>query len=189
LVITKEREKLLQAIVYFAQHTKNCSKTKLLKLLFLLDFEHFKLTGRSVTGLDYFALPLGPVPATVLAEFEQPADDFEQSIDVVREPFFNFRRQRVTAKTDFNSSLFSRRELRLLEEIATKYREQTATEMVDVVHAENGVWDRVWNGGSGVGCRIPYELAIEGNPHEKEILEMQQDYQVILKTSRKHKAA
>ena len=43
--IYHHREKLLNAIVYFANHTKSCGKTKLYKLLYYLDFTHFKETG------------------------------------------------------------------------------------------------------------------------------------------------
>jgi hypothetical protein len=59
MLITYERNKLINAIVYFAQNTQHLGKTKLFKLLYLLDFEHFRQTGRSVTGLDYYACCVG----------------------------------------------------------------------------------------------------------------------------------
>ena len=62
------REKLVNAIIYFAKKTKCPSLVKMFKLLFFLDFYHFKLTGRSVTNLDYFALPFGPVPTNFYDE-------------------------------------------------------------------------------------------------------------------------
>lgn len=37
-------------------------KTKLNKLLFYIDFYHFRNTGNSITGLQYNAIPWGPVP-------------------------------------------------------------------------------------------------------------------------------
>lgn len=52
-------EKLINAIIYFCTNTQVCMKTKLFKLLYLLDFEHFKVTGKSVTGLEYKAWKLG----------------------------------------------------------------------------------------------------------------------------------
>ena len=62
MIITHHREKLINAIIYFAKNTTYCGKTKLLKLLYFLDFYQFKQTGKSVTGLDYFAWKMGPVP-------------------------------------------------------------------------------------------------------------------------------
>ena len=35
--------------MYFASNTRHCGKAKLFKLLHLLDFTHFRETGRSVT--------------------------------------------------------------------------------------------------------------------------------------------
>jgi len=49
MLIGRERQKLIQACVYFAANTQGCGKVKLFKLLYLLDFAHFRETGRSVT--------------------------------------------------------------------------------------------------------------------------------------------
>lgn len=58
------REKLLHAILFFSSRVKTPSKVKIFKLLYFLDFEHFKETGRSVTNLDYYAMTLGQFPKT-----------------------------------------------------------------------------------------------------------------------------
>jgi len=63
LLKNHNNERLVQAIVYFAHHTRSLGKVKLFKLLYLLDFEHFRQTGRSVTGQEYRAWKMGPVPA------------------------------------------------------------------------------------------------------------------------------
>ncbi|MFC1858011.1 Panacea domain-containing protein [Thermodesulfobacteriota bacterium] len=39
-----------------------------MKLLYFLDFIHFKHTGKSVTGLDYYAWQMGPVPRDLYEE-------------------------------------------------------------------------------------------------------------------------
>ena len=66
------QQKTLNSIIYFVKHTKNCRKTKLFKLLFFLDFIHFKKFGTSVTGYDYIAMPYGPVPVKL---YEQITND------------------------------------------------------------------------------------------------------------------
>ena len=53
--IDHSREKLINAILYFVKNTQNCGKLKTLKLLYFLDFIHYKEIGRSVTGLEYYA--------------------------------------------------------------------------------------------------------------------------------------
>ncbi len=68
MIVTHHRAKLINAIIYFANRTKYCGKTKILKLLYFLNFTHFKQTSKSVTGLDYFAWEMGPVPKVLFEE-------------------------------------------------------------------------------------------------------------------------
>lgn len=82
MLISHERDKLINAILFFGKETKNCGKTKLFKLLYFLDFEHFKQTGRSVTGLEYHAWKMGPVPVTLYDEFNSPSLDLKKSINI-----------------------------------------------------------------------------------------------------------
>lgn len=160
---THEREKLINAIVFFAEKTKHCGKTKLFKLLFLLDFGHFRRTGRSVTGLAYYAWDRGPVPADLYNELDdEPSADFSSAVDIVPERVANYQQLKIVPKRAFDPAHFSTRELHLLDSIAAVYRDKTAKEMVDVTHAENGVWDRVYANGAGRWAPIPYELAVEG---------------------------
>jgi len=62
MIITHQRDKLINAIIYLSSNTNYCGKTKLMKLLYFRDFKHFRQTGKSVTGLDYYAWEMGPVP-------------------------------------------------------------------------------------------------------------------------------
>jgi uncharacterized phage-associated protein len=170
MLLDYDRSKLLNAIVFFALNTQNCSKTKLFKLLFLLDFEHFKATGRSVTGLKYHALPMGPVPLETFSEFDEPREDFTATVQIVPENYHGYLRQLVVPRKEFQSDCFTRRERKLLEEISGTYRTQNASEMVEVTHAEGGVWDQVYNNKAGLGDEIPYELAMVGLPDEDAIV-------------------
>lgn len=52
MLTNHERQKLVEAVLYFATNVKKLGKVKLFKLLYFLDFEHFRDTGRSVTGMD-----------------------------------------------------------------------------------------------------------------------------------------
>jgi hypothetical protein len=70
MFVSRDREKLLNAIIYFLRETKHCHTLKLFKLLNFSDFEHFRQTGRTIFGLDYRALPKGPVPTTLLDEIK-----------------------------------------------------------------------------------------------------------------------
>jgi uncharacterized phage-associated protein len=151
--------------VFFAKNTRYCGKIKLFKLLYLLDFDHFKETGRSVTGAEYSAWKLGPVPVQLDEEWEAPSADFSAAVDIVPTSAGTFIRQEVRPKVDVNEDYFTPRQLKLMDGLARKYRDTTAPEMIDVTHAENGAWARIWADGAGRNNTIPYELAIN-SAHE-----------------------
>ena len=66
--LSPEREKLINAIIFFCTNTERCYKLKLMKLLYYLDFWHFKETGRPVTNQIYKAWKMGPVPQQIYKE-------------------------------------------------------------------------------------------------------------------------
>src|SRR4030042_2518490 len=56
------RQKLINAVLFFAKETRHTNMTKLMKLLNFFEFEHFNATGYPSIGLKYFAFEKGPVP-------------------------------------------------------------------------------------------------------------------------------
>lgn len=72
----RSREKFIQAILYFAHNVAALGKVKLFKLLYLLDFDHYRQTGRSVTGLEYRAWKMGPVPAELVQQWDALEDGY-----------------------------------------------------------------------------------------------------------------
>lgn len=175
-ILTKfERLRLLQTIVFFAQNVAFCGKIKLFKLLYLFDFEHFKQTGKSATGLDCQAWKFGPVPVEVMEEWDAMNDDLGQLIRIVEEVVFDYTRQTVNVKpgVQFDDDEFTPRQLSILQDLVTKYNETFSPEMIDVTHAQNGAWSKVWQNGQGRGEPIPYSLALSDDvPHLKAIQEI-----------------
>lgn len=177
MLISRNREKLINAIIYFASHTQHCGKVKLFKLLFLLDFSHFRETGRSVTGLDYRAWKMGPVPFTLVQEWDAPEEDLARAIDIVPEKVIDFVRERVVPKVAFDDSMFTRRELRLMQDLSTHFANELTKPLIGFTHEERGPWDKIWDGGRGNNERIPYVLAIpDTDPNREAILESAREY-------------
>ncbi|WP_424362949.1 Panacea domain-containing protein [Methylocystis parvus] len=168
MLISREREKLIQAIVFFVQNTKKCGKVKLFKLLYFLDFEHFKATGRSVTGLDYFAWKMGPVPVSLFDEIETPQPDMAEALHFEERAIRNGQHVMLVIKPHalFSDRHFSRRELELMRSLAAEYRDAEADDMVEATHLENTPWDRVFVQEGRRQQLIPYELAVR--PDERE---------------------
>lgn len=80
----KYPKKLLNSILYFSKNVKYPSQVKIFKLLFFLDFIHFKQTGRSVTNLDYYAWDFGPVPKDLWTKIKNKdlPEDFQNAISL-----------------------------------------------------------------------------------------------------------
>lgn len=175
---------MINAIIYFANRTRNLGKIKLFKLLYLLDFEHFRQTGRSVTGLEYYAWKLGPVPVALGQEWEEPEPDMAQAVAIEPEKVIDYVRERVIARAEFDDSHFSKRELRIMADLVEQYRDELSHRMIDVTHAENGAWARVWNNGRGLNRPIDYELSLaENDPHRAAILEFAREHQALVQTA------
>ena len=156
MIVTFNREKLLNAIVYFAMNTKYCGKTKLLKLLYFLDFMHFKQTGKSVTGLDYFAWEMGPVPKDLFEELSgsmQP--DMKATINELPTEGF----QKIQPKRKLDRKYFSDKEMKLMEDISFIFNDAKADDMVESTHLKNEPWDLTKK--KGLFQKIDYMLAID----------------------------
>ncbi len=166
------RKKLINAIVFFASSTQFCGKIKLFKLLYLLDFEHFSKTGKSVTGFEYQAWKFGPVPTDLMEEWEELGPDLAQAVHIVEEQVYDFARQtvKVNEGMQFDDEFFTPRQLSIMQTLADKYRETYSPEMIDVTHEQNGAWDKVWQNGQGAHKVIPYDLSLGENALNRDVL-------------------
>jgi uncharacterized phage-associated protein len=168
MLISHEREKLIQAVIYFAENTKFCGKIKIFKLLYFLDFEHYKITGRSVTGLKYCAWKMGPVPTELFDELESPEPDMAGALEFSEIPTYRGKpMMSIKPIKSFSSELFTKRELKLLESLAREYRETKADDMIEATHLENLPWDKVYNKEASPRAEIPYEYALRPNEREE----------------------
>jgi uncharacterized phage-associated protein len=177
-----EREKLINAVVYFASNTAHCGKIKLIKLLYLLDFEHFRQTGRNVTGLDYSAWKLGPVPAAFFQEWEQWQPDFAEAIRIQPERVYNYDLLRVVPTVDFDDSHFTPRELRLMQQLAERFRDERSQPLINFTHAELGPWAKIWESGRGFNQHIPYSLAIRDDDEHAEAVREHADERASMRS-------
>jgi uncharacterized phage-associated protein len=185
-----ERNRLVQAVVFFASNTQHCGKIKLFKLLYLFDFEHFRQTGKSATGLDYQAWKFGPVPVELMEEWEELGDDLARVVSIEFEKVIDHTRQSVKVKPGvvFDDEDFTARQLRIMQELVDQYSGNYSEKMIDVTHAQNSAWDKVWQDGQGAHKPIPYELAIgEETPDREALLTIAQEqamYQAALQAAR-----
>lgn len=168
MLITHEREKLIDAIDFFTKKTKYCGLTKLFKLLFFLDFIHFRQTGRSVTKLEYFAWPRGPVPRKLFFEMKgTEKSDLQEHVKVLdpaafREDQNSKKPTKIRVTKGFKKKYFTKRELKIMEELAEVFKDAKAVEISEVSHLPGTPWDKTVRG-KGMNAAIDYMLALDGS--------------------------
>ena len=132
--------KIANVIAYFSEHME-LYKTKLNKLLFYTDFGYYKRMGYSMTGLTYRAIPLGPVPAQFDKLFNKLSDD--NLINISQEPINDTGNYGDLIKSciSFDASLFEPDEEMILKEVASKFKDFYAKQMVELSHQEKA-WEQ-----------------------------------------------
>ena len=173
MLINHNREKLLNAIIFFLKNTKYCGITKLCKLLYYLDFMHFRETGRSVTGLDYFAWDFGPVPQTLYFELKNPSQELKAHIRKVLVSESGF--EKLLPLKEFSNKHFCKRELKILQDIVYIFKDAKAKDITDASHLPNHPWDKTIKE-KGEKKRIDYLLAIDNT---EKSLNMEEAMQII----------
>lgn len=155
--------KLNNAILFFAKNTNRCYKTKLIKLLYYLDFIHFEQTGSSVTNIIYEAWEMGPYNKNLSEMISSP--NVEQINYFIPETIIYDDYEGILIKPNNNIDVdfdeFSNREIRLMNEIANEFKNHSAKDMIKATHLESNPWDIVFNVNNQKREVIPYKLALE----------------------------
>ena len=166
------REKLINAIVFFLKKTKFCGKIKLFKLLYFLDFLHFKQTAKSVTGLRYFAWKMGPVPMDLFFELNNPGEDLAKCVYIPKETAAN-ELFNMKPRCNFDKRYFTPREIRLKEQLAYIFKDAKAANMSDVSHLPNLPWDKTIKT-KGKKAEIDYFLALDDQKDSLSLAEVRE---------------
>lgn len=185
MLVNRERDKLLSAIIYFVRTTKYCHTLKLFKLLNFLDFEHFRQTGRTVTGLRYSAWVMGPVPDDLWNEIVKGGDaDMRAAITIIEDDGQpsraalrtidhgddwqgeqkQYKKQILKPKRAFDKAIFTKRELMIMDRLTEFFKEFRGVDMSEFSHKARQPWSRVFNGGEGDRNPIPIELSLAAEP-------------------------
>lgn len=136
---------------------KPVHKTKLLKLCYIIDFEHFRHNTVSVTGWSYARLPHGPV----LQDYKQLLEDAERRGIIQSEDFDDgttvLRPGAREHRTD-DGVKFDEDELATIDRVLERWSDTTAKELSDYTHRQPA-WLQTDH-----AKEISYVLAFETKP-------------------------
>ena len=130
-------DKLENMILYLVKRLNGEFITKLNKILWYCDFLHFKESSVSITGAQYVHLQYGPVPNGY--DFVTDMMQRERLLDK-KEIVFNTREdvlgEKLTALVEPDESMFSEKEIQVMNFVTDTFRNYTATSIKNKSHQE-----------------------------------------------------
>jgi hypothetical protein len=97
----------------------------------------YKQSGFSISGVQYRAIPMGPVPNNFNSIFEYLANN--DDVEVYYTTFSDGgagEQFKPNSQRAFNSELFTEKELQILENIAERFKNTTTNEIIEISHKE-----------------------------------------------------
>ena len=129
-------EKFTEMVVYFTE-TLQPWKTKMNKLLFYADFLMHKQCAFSMSGVQYRAIDMGPVPNNFNSIFEYLSN--KNKVDILN---FNFpdggtgEQFKPSGKSTFRPEIFTKEELAVLKMVAERFKKTSTNDIIDTSHKE-----------------------------------------------------
>ena len=152
---TLDTAKLDELILYISERelaSETYGKTKLHKLLWMSDFQHYRLTGESITGASYRHRRHGPMVDGLEQRLASLTDS--QRLRIRHRDRFGYVQQRPVPLERADLSRFSGLEIAVVEQILRETQDMSARELSDLSHEHAG-----WRGTED-GEVIPYESAL-----------------------------
>lgn len=133
------KQKLGNAIIYIAERSPKLSKTKLLKLLFLMEEYMVKRYHLPFLALPYEVWQAGPVAKDVFIDLSDGGillKDFIKT-EVTENAMY------IYAVKPFCDDEFSECEIEMMNEVIKKHGNKTATQLVEELHKKGSLWYNV----------------------------------------------
>lgn len=148
------KNKLRELVLYIAAQSEDDSHfgaTKLNKLLFFSDFLAYARGGAPITGATYRRMQFGPVPQGLDAIQRNLVEEGRAAVN--KRERYGYQQQRLVALTDPDLSLFSGREVAIVNMVLEWLRDENAVGASAISHRELG-WKQAAH-----GEEIPYFTA------------------------------
>jgi len=172
IAFTKNQiDKIGNTIIFLSKKMGDLNKTKILKLLFLLEEASIKKYGYPFFGVDFQIWKLGPVVKDIFIDLSEDSPELlaEYIQRDENDPSI------FTGKTDFNDDEFSDNDIHLLELISDFAKDKSATALVKHTHSNNSLWRKsAINNGvleileqeltNSTEFNIDFSLLFENNP-------------------------
>ena len=132
----EQMDKIGNAMIYLSKEIPNISKTKMLKLLYLLDEFSIKNSGIPFFNLQYKAWKLGPVSEEIFIELSDKPLRLGKYIDIQN----SNNGTCILPKSEFCDDEFSDNDIELLEKMIAQFKNTPAKQLIEYTHRPNSPW-------------------------------------------------
>ncbi len=131
-----DRNKIGNAVVYITERVPNLSKTKLLKLLYLMEEYSVKRFQTPFLGLPFEVWQAGPVVKDLFIDLSETPVILDGYVEkeVVDDKTY------IKATKTFSDDEFSDNDITVMEDILRRYGKKTAKQLVELTHRKDGLW-------------------------------------------------
>jgi uncharacterized phage-associated protein len=137
----EQLEKIGNTIIYLLNKISNMPKTKLLKLLYILDEEAMKRSGMPFLNLNYKVWHLGPVAEEIFNDLSSDEITLLSKYISIKETAA--KATYYNAEKEFCSDEFSKSDIKFLDEIIKDFGSFSAEELVKYTHREGTIWHKI----------------------------------------------
>ena len=172
----EQLDKVGNAMIFLSERIPAIQKTKMLKLLYLLDEFSIKKSGIPFFNLQYKAWKLGPVAGEIFIELSDKSFRFGKYIDIQNTASGTI----ILPKSDFCDDEFSDNDIELIEDIVKRFKSTTIKQLIDYTHRpntpwriaveENGVYEKLQQGFiNNTEIVIDMSCLVDGDERKKSI--------------------
>lgn len=145
----KSVPKLFEMVQYIVSKHGEVFPTKLNKLMFYADFNHYRKTGQSISGLQYKAMNFGPVPdhyATIYDNVPHIEKTLIEAHDMVG--------TLLSCNSSLDFANLTESEKESIDYVIERLKPLSVSAIIEASHQEKG-----WQQSSIAHCHIPYDEA------------------------------
>ena len=131
-----DRKKIGNAVVYIAQRIPLLSKTKLLKLLYLMEEYSVKEFQTPFLGIPYEVWQAGPVAKDIFIDLSETPTILNGFVKKVVKNNNTY----IEPIAEFSDNEFSDNDIIVMDNVISIYGKETAKQLVDITHKKNSLW-------------------------------------------------
>jgi uncharacterized phage-associated protein len=126
-------------LVYLTSKLGPLPKTKLFKLIYIIEEQSVKKAGVPFTELTYTFMPMGPVATFVMNQLEKNRPEMASYVKCDKKD----KEHIISPTVDFDDSEFSEFDFEVINEVINRFGHLSGTALSEHTHKEGSLWKKI----------------------------------------------